>query len=171
MEAPNIIKKLPIILSWILESFTWFQNLKLIWTNVNSQVLFLCLARIRFCQIITIGLLELPGKIGSSNLFACQVEQMHLVWRFGKVLLPLFECFQMLLVRISNFKCMPWCKHDMKKRKNYSYFSVPIWGCYKSTPLTGISSRDSSVGRGTRETCNSYFTIFSIPRWSSLLRT
>ena len=105
MEAPNIIMKLPKILFWIFGQVelgfkiqSWFEP------TLNSKCLFLCLSRIYFCQIITIGLLELPGQIGSSNLFVCQVEQMHLVWRFWEGLASPCYCFQLLLVNISKFK-------------------------------------------------------------------
>ena len=42
-------------------------------------------------------------------------------------------------------------KWDAKSGKNYSYFHVPKWGCYKSTPLTGISSRGRRVLEGHGE--------------------
>ena len=123
MEAPNIIMKLSIILFWIFDRLNLDSNFKVDWnpfwvlgkshlgskigvglTQIWSPNLISCLARICFCQIITIGLLELPGQIGSSNLFVCQVEQIHLVWRFWEGLASPCYCFQLLLVNISKFK-------------------------------------------------------------------
>ena len=86
------------------------------------SALFLCLARICFCQIITIGLLELPGQIGSSNLFVCQVEQMHLVWRFWEGLASPCYCFQLLLVNISKFKRCHDANMHAKSGKNIRIF-------------------------------------------------
>ena len=62
---------------------------------------------------------------------------------------------------------MPWC-NAKQKWKFGPYFRVLIWGCYNSTPLTGISSRDSKV-EVERTWQHLASTIFSIPRWSPLL--
>ena len=42
----------------------------------------------------------------------------------------IFIVSQLLLVKLQQFKEMPWCKHECKKWKIYSYFQVLNWGCY-----------------------------------------
>ena len=145
-ESPHTIVKIPIFLFWIISKV--YQGFKIgnDWHHFWCPHLGNHLARNWLWQIVVEALLELPGQFGSSIIFCfVMFEQLHLVWKFGKVFVSLFDGSHLFFIKPCKFKYVFHDASAMEKSKFGSNFKVPNRGCYKSTPLTGISFRDSRL--------------------------